>query len=200
MYKRRNFMVDIETIGTTPGAAVLSIGACEFDDERYSRETPSHFNPFYVNINLLDSLFSGFRVEPETVNWWMHNSKESRLALVLEPLLTVRDALVEFNKYLPSRNDDYHLWAKGPDFDLVMLAEVYKQLEMKHPWSFRNSRDVRTICWAGGVPPEPSLKLVQHNALHDAQEQADDVARNIRVLRGRLDARAIGPTQGTIPG
>lgn len=189
MFKRRNFMVDIETIGTTPGAAILSIGACEFEFD-IAPPSPSYFNPFYVNINLLDSLFSGFRVEPETVNWWMHNSKESRLALVLDPALTVRDALVEFNKYLPNRNDDYHLWAKGPDFDLVMMAEAYKMLEMKQPWSFRNSRDVRTICWAGGVPPEPSGKLIQHNALHDAQEQADDVARNIKALRGRLDARA----------
>jgi hypothetical protein len=192
MYKRRNFMVDIETLGTTAGAAILSIGACEFDDERFSRESPSHFNPFYVNISLLSSLFEGLRAEPETINWWMHNSKESRLALLQEPQLTVRDGLVEFNRYLPTRNDDYHLWAKGPDFDLVMMAAVYDRLGMKFPWSFRNSRDVRTICWAGGVPPEVDTTLIQHNALHDAQVQADDVARNIRALKGKVNGEGVG--------
>lgn len=178
MHKRRNIMVDIETAGTEPGCAILSIGACEFDPEKSSFCS----NLFLVNINLWDSLMEGMSINWETIKWWRAQSKPARDAILVEPQ-TVKEALSRFNAYLGPRNDEYHLWAKGPDFDLVMMQAVYEKMNMKIPWSYRNARDVRTILWVGGVVPAARDNVtVEHDALGDAIYQAEEVCVNLRAI------------------
>jgi len=177
MYNRRNYMVDIETLDTKPGAAILSIGAVEFDI------TGVLANEFSVNINLLDSLFNGFTISEDTLTWWRNQNANARRALTYDIITkTVAEALAAFGNWLPSCNDDFFLWAKGPDFDIVLLDHAYRKMGFqKLPWSYRNVRDVRTILWAARqVQPEAT---VEHDAVADAIAQAKGVALALQKIQ-----------------
>ena len=40
---------------------------------------------------------------------------------------------------------DYEIWGNSPRFDLGILQDAYRALNMKIPWDFRKERDVRTL-------------------------------------------------------
>ena len=52
MSKSKNVMIDLETMGNTPGCAIISIGAVEFSEEGLGAE-------FYCTIDLEDSVKCG---------------------------------------------------------------------------------------------------------------------------------------------
>ena len=163
-------MVDIETLGTDPGCLILSIGAVAFDEHGTN-------NKFYVDIDALSSLLAGFTVDTRTVKWWNQQSKEALDLIKPGPdTLTIKHALDRLSGFI---NKDDIVWAKGPDFDLVILKAAYDKLGIRLPWSFRNSRDVRTMLWLGkkrdvALSPKQSW-MVDHYALHDAIYQATQV-------------------------
>lgn len=165
-----NIMIDIETLGTKPGSLILSVGGCAFDDEQ------GVFGEFYYNVEPLSSLLAGFIVDPDTVRFWNGQSPETKAILFNKPV-SIAKVLNELAIYI--HPEDY-VWAKGPDFDLVLLQTAYEKLGEKIPWRFRNTRDVRTILDVGhrmGIlanelyPPHPQ----KHSALEDAKYQANQV-------------------------
>ena len=109
----KHVMVDIETLGTAPGSVIVSIGACRFNEREIGSDR------FYRPIDVMDSLMAGLTTDPATVGWWRMQDKDARAALV--PGRPLRETLLDFMKYVQAV-DDTHVWAKGPDFDLVLLA------------------------------------------------------------------------------
>ncbi len=162
----KNVMVDIETLDTNPGGVILSIGACRFGQDIDTK--------FYRNIDVFYALMEGFTVNQDTVNWWKEQGAEAKTVFKSHRMST-RQALEEFVNFL--RPNDL-IWAKGPDFDLVMLKTAYEKVGLKVPWFFRNARDVRTLMW---LRKEDKILLpradvyIKHFALHDAIYQAEIV-------------------------
>ena len=175
----RNVMVDIESLGTTPGSAILSIGACVFESVGHPGR-----DEYYRNIDFLDSTFVGLTLNPSTVKWWSEQSPEAIRVLTKNPV-SLKGALNTFSVFL--QKDD-QVWAKGPDFDLVLLRAAYDIVGIRAPWSFRLTRDVRTILamaeLAGQKKPYPSTfeGFIKHFALHDARLQMMQVQNAARFL------------------
>jgi exodeoxyribonuclease VIII len=61
-----NVMVDLETMGNGPAAAIVAIGAVEFDPD-----TGQLGREFYREVDLEDSAFRGGVIDASTVLWWM---------------------------------------------------------------------------------------------------------------------------------
>jgi hypothetical protein len=163
-------MLDIETLGTKPGSVILSIGAVEF----YPKYTE-----FYRRIKVGSSIISGFSIDPVTVKWWQEQNQAAIFsAFYCNGAVRIEEALASFALFL--KDMDTRLWAKGPDFDCVLLAAAYEKIGKKVPWSFRNCRDVRTIFALSGV--HPTKIGVKHDALDDAKNQAADVIRSSACL------------------
>lgn len=169
----KHVMVDIETLGTSPGSVILSIGACRFDETGVGER-------FYRPIDVFDSMMNGLVVDQATIGWWRMQPAESRGALQAGAVPLAR-ALNDFRVYLaaiPSQGQpsaDF-LWAKGPDFDLVMLEAAYGLLGDKKPWRYNTARDVRTILALGKHPTVPVAPFtIAHHALDDAVYQARQV-------------------------
>lgn len=171
-------MVDIEALGTRPaGSVILSIGACRFDETGIGER-------FYRPIDVFDSLMHGLTVDADTIDFWRRQPAESKGAL--KPGLPLENVLVAFTDFLANELmlPQQYLWAKGPDFDLVLLTAAYQALGRKQPWSYRNARDVRTILalaplsrLAGEMPTSGA-----HHALHDAELQAKQVIAAAKAL------------------
>ena len=161
-------MIDLETASTEPTAAILAIGAVQFD--RSSRKIVSEF---YTAVAPASSINDhGLHVDGDTFLWWLKQHESARKALydaVRSPALGV--ALFELTFAL--KGSGYRVWGKSSAFDLVVLRNAFKAAEMVPPWSWRLERCYRTIREERDpdgelfVPPE-----IPHHALHDARAQA----------------------------
>ncbi len=164
----RNVMVDIETLGSRPGSIILSIGAVEFSNEAVGGRI------FFRRISIGSSILAGFTMDESTVKWWTEQSREAQDKSFYCPGgAYVGAALRDFAAYVSSDKDTL-VWAKGPDFDCVLLEAAYQKCGLHKPWHYRNTRDVRTIF--GLAQYKPAAKAtVEHDPVEDAIEQAKGV-------------------------
>jgi hypothetical protein len=176
-------MIDMETMGTDSNAALLSLGGVVFDPcGQGGKDT------FYQNIELQSCLDAGLRVRAETVYWWLTKPEGARAALQKDRV-PLSDALNDFSEWF-RKSGASKIWSHGATFDIVVLDSAYRALGRPLPFDFRNARDTRTLFDLAGLKYSQS-EVSAHQALQDAQRQAEFVQNAYRVLHG------CGPTVGT---
>lgn len=136
-------MLDIETVGTHPGCAIISIGAVLFnlEDGELSETLPS----FYTGIKLSSSLYHGLDMDPATIVWWMKQSDKAREHFIntQEHGHTLDEALLRFSKWFHFV-EGQSVWGNSNRFDCGILAEAYRLLSTNIPWNGKKERDMRT--------------------------------------------------------
>ncbi len=161
----RHIMLDLETMGKSPDAAIVAIGAVAFDPEaRRLGDT------FYVTVDLESAVRHGGRIEPDAVMWWLRQSDEARAALHLDPQ-PIEAALLDFSRWVEKQGMYAEVWGNGSDFDNVILGTAYDRAEIPRPWHHRQNNCYRTLKKRSGIRP-PAREGVHHNALDDATHQA----------------------------
>ena len=156
-------MLDLETLGTSPGSVILSIGAVYFDSGGLG-------DTFSCIIDRKTSLDVGLTTDFDTLLWWKNQSPEARKVLE-DGGLPLPIALRSFNDFLAMGGEDVRVWGNGSDFDNVLLIAAFKAAGITLGWKFRNNRCFRTIKNLTKVP-EPVRAGTYHNALDDAKHQA----------------------------
>ena len=175
-----NLMVDLETLGTRPGCAILTIAAVPF-------ASPHAVEPFYLRISTESSLQSGFHTDDATVAWWGKQSAEARDE-AMGGTLDVKSALYAFSEYCNHLPYAPIVWGNGANFDNAILAEAYKIVGMKQPWKYTDDRCYRTLKEL--YPHIPYIKpKVAHHAFQDALAQAEHAARIFEWIRGRAQEK-----------
>lgn len=183
----QDVMVDLETMGTRPGDAVLSIGAVLFD-----RQTKTLGLSFRVNLDIEQVMAAGFACAGSTMQWWLGQPEEARTALLERPT-NIINALTGFAEFLTDGeggvNKGLKFWGNGAAFDNTLLRTMYQKLGMREPWEFWNDRCFRTL--KNEHPKrkelEPHRGGVFHNAHDDAVHQAKwaiNLFHNERVFTG----------------
>jgi len=166
-----NVMLDFETWGTRPGAALRSIGAVVFDPHG-----TGHGAEFYINIDDESCLDVGMHKEEGTIAWWKKQSREAQDALLVDQR-PIRDVAVEFDVWW-SKNKGIFVWGQGASFDPVLWEAAMHMLKMRSPWKFWDIRCTRTAYDMGGFNPFTVKRAgTYHNALHDAKHQVVCVQR-----------------------
>lgn len=154
-------MVDIETLGTAPGAVILSIGAAASDGRT-----------FYRKIYIADSLYRGFEVNADTLAWWRKQSREAWESTT-DPAesFTVIDTLHYFSIWVTMYSEDVtvRLWGDSAGFDLGLIAEACRRVGHPVPWKYQQEHCYRTLRQIL-KSPKPAAELA-HNALSDAKAQ-----------------------------
>ena len=169
----RNVMIDIETMGKGPRAAILAIGAVEFDPVGTSRN-PS----FYRVVSLASSVAAGLEMDAETVIWWMGQPDAARAAASAggrnDSLESALRSLSEFliGDALSDEKEDLIVWANGASFDFPILSEAFRLCGIEKPWHYWNERCHRTLRKTIPGAIEPERGGDKHNALDDAAHQA----------------------------
>jgi hypothetical protein len=166
-------MIDIETLGIEPGAALLSIGACTFDREGVG-ET------FYCSVDLESCQDRRLSIDTETLQWWLQQDESARE--VLTGGVPLPTALSELRDFLETQGYD-ELWANSPKFDMAHLEAAYDALDWTTPWAFYELRDARTLQALPGAV-ELTQDGTEHDALDDAIHQAREVGATLRALEG----------------
>lgn len=175
----KNVMVDLETLGTTANAVILSIGAVKFDLETNEFDDAG----FYASISVDSNLGYGRHISESTLIWWLNQSKEAQ-NVFHEPKTTLDEALLSMAEWLG--HNKRCIWSNGADFDIPMLAHAYAQIGHEPPWEFWNARCVRTYksLPAAALVSKPANKLA-HNALQDAVAQVKYVQAIYAAMVGR---------------
>lgn len=160
----KDVMIDLETLGTTADAVILSIGAVKFNLESGDIDDAG----FYASVSVTSNLDLGRRVSEDTLKWWMQQTPAAQ-AVFHEPKDTLESSLRGLIEWFG--HDQRRVWSNGADFDLPMLAHAFTQLGLTIPWQFFNSRCFRTY---KALPAASNLSKLKndHNALRDAVNQA----------------------------
>ena len=159
-----DIMLDLETLGNGPLAAIRAIGAVSFD-----RHGIDEACVFYVKVDLESCIAAGLQMDPNTVLWWLGQGDEARAEMIRDKGLPLAEALDYFDAFLAGRQ--VRVWGNGAAFDNVILASAYRVLGKPAPWKFYNDRCYRTMKSLCPQVPMPRTGT-QHNALDDARSQA----------------------------
>jgi hypothetical protein len=176
----QHLMIDLETLGRTPQAPIIAIGAVYFDPN-----TGALGESYYSAIDF-ESACERRTPYAATVKWWLSQSDDARKAVVKgkEDMKEALRGLIQFIK----ANDGATVWGNGSTFDISMLEDCIRQYKGRVPWQFWAVRDVRTVVEMGelkGVKRD-SVKFIgtPHHALDDAKHQARYVSKMWQALVG----------------
>lgn len=158
-------MVDLETLGLSPRAAILSIGCVEFDpfSDWVGRE-------FYVVVTRESNDWARREINAQTLKWWEGQPEKAREIFGDPNAMTLNVALTRLLSWYPVGAKVY---GNGSDFDVSKLDDAYAQFGVKAPWEFHAVRCYRTVKGLPGadLAPKPA-RVDHHNALADARYQA----------------------------
>lgn len=162
-----NIMIDIETLGMTPRAPIVAIGACAFDMNAIRRK-------FYraINIDL-----ERFDADASTLRWWLAQGPAARGVFSDPERIDVAQALEDMHEWAfdAVAGRPFKVWAKPPRFDIAIVENAMQVCGIRPLWGHRDVLDMRTaihLLDPSGEHAVPFTGTV-HNALHDAVWQAE---------------------------
>lgn len=163
----KDIMLDLETLGTSPGSLILSIGAIAFDRDgaglRRHLPVEDLGASFYITIDI-DCVLRG------------------RLPA---------DACRDFNAFVESVADEANadvsqimVWGNGAIFDNNLLRGLFTKAAVQPAWKWYNDLCFRTLKHVVAVEA-PEHVGTSHNALDDAKTQALHAVRIFHELGTR---------------
>ncbi len=181
-------MLDLETLGTVPGCAVVAIGAAHATQDGYI------LGRFYTVVSRESCRSHGLREEAATLDWWHRQAPEARG--ILSPAQqaaapSLIEALDAFNVFLRGCGSQVEIFGNGSDFDNAILNAAAMAAGVKLAWPpFFGHRCYRTL---KSLTPHVRMERTgtHHNALDDAISQAGHlgaVRRELAVTGDRIDA------------
>lgn len=194
-HNNMELMIDLESLGTTAGSPVVTIGATLFDPYSCDSGEALMQRAILLRIDIADSIKYSKGVEGDTVRWWFEQTDAAIKALVVGQTIPMQEALIKLWRFCHERapfvNKEFfdglselprtnRYWAKDPDFDMSLMRFYYEHPAFKGstmPWKFYECRSVRTmqdLAWPEGSIERPDFEVpgVAHDARWDAVTQA----------------------------
>src|SRR6266481_5841850 len=162
-------MIDLETLATVPNAIVVSIGACFFDIQSGT------IGPtFYMAPSVAEQIESGRKLDPDTLKWWL-NQSDSAKKVFNEKSKSVANVLTTFSQWyksVPVETKKINVWGNGSTFDISIMENIFRQLNIGIPWGYSKVMDLRTFKRFVASGQDIAKTGIAHNALDDAVSQA----------------------------
>lgn len=176
-YKMINIMLDIETLGNSNNAVIISIGAVAFDIEGVKE------NSFYMRVDPQSCVDVGMKIDASTVMWWMKQNEAARVEFN-KPAYTIGKVLDEFSTWIERMFylhdfEDRKVWGNGATFDNVIIDNAYRLVGITKPWPYWGDACYRTL-----KNLFPQIKMERNGTHHNALDDAFSQARHcIRLLK-----------------
>lgn len=162
----QNIMLSLETLATSPDAAISAIGAVKFDLDR------GVYERFYVNVDVQSCVGYCMHIDVKTLRYWINLPDNAMTRIFGENSTIITQALIEFSEFVGPEGS--LIWANGAEFHNTILGEAYLRCNIEKPWQFYHNRCARTIResflqsttapWA--VAGNISLKNAENQALY----------------------------------
>lgn len=154
-----HIMLDIETLGTRPGAIITSVAFVRFSDEAHCT----------FNLSIPEQQALGMEADPATLEWWGKQDPAAWAAATVNPQ-PLAIGLPYIGAWLtwaaPSK--DPLIWCHGATFDCPLLGELYRRAGIACPWPYWAVRDTRTLYDLASVNVKDYAVPPPHVALNDA--------------------------------
>jgi len=174
----KHLMIDLETLATTPNAAILSIGAVTFDPN-----STIIYDEFYHRVELESLEGIDTFIDDNTIEWWSKQDFDAQQeAFNPEGRIDIKTIVNDFYKFCMGSSK---FWSHGSTFDIIILEHYFRELKKPYPWKFWEVRDTRTLFDLGMDPEMPQAN--KHHALEDARRQAIGVQNMFKKLGRKFD-------------
>lgn len=180
-----DIMLDIETLDTTPRAAVLSIAAVAFN--RNALLEDSQRLPYFYRR--CKPGFGKYNTSYGTFEFWMKQSDAARQALFVDAweMFPTLDALAEFYRQNTVQDGSASVWCLPGSFDLPILENTFHVEHVKVPWKYDAVACLRTVYKLAGITKEDRVPpTLAHDALSDAISQIETLRVALRRISVRL--------------
>ena len=170
-------MIDLETLSTRPDCVVLTIGACLFDPK-----SEGVVDQITILPSVDEQLQLGRHIDDGTLEWWGKQSEEARNeAFSDENRIDFRSAMLGLKAFYWQRAEK--VWANGSCFDITIMENCFRQLEINIPWQYWQVRDTRTLYELAQVSLKDNNFVTSHRAVDDAIRQSVVVQNAYRKLK-----------------
>lgn len=174
----KSVMLDFETWSTDSNATIVQIGACYFD--RNTGHVDLATGTLKCNVDAATSVATGSTLDPNTVYWWLKQSKEAVDSITANPKHSLIEAMGLLNGFL---NGCDEIWSHAT-FDFVILQQTLKRLNIKPTYHYRVARDIRTLSsLAGSKKFDGKREGVHHDALADCLHQVKYVVEALNSIQ-----------------
>ena len=168
-------MIDLETLGTGPTAAIIQIGAVLFEPKSGGKILNDR--GFIASIKRPVGDIDG-----ETLSWWLRQESAARMGNAIAEGMDLPEALVHLDQWA---GDCGHPWPSIPsvwscpsNFDFPILDNAHRLCSLEVPWRHWNNHCARTLFKLRGCGPTVDRTgFTRHNALDDAIVQAMQVQK-----------------------
>lgn len=171
-----DYMIDIECLGVNKDCVIVSVGVVAFNLQK-----GVILDQKYWELNLRQQQKAGRTISADTVQWWSAQSSNTLKALQNKSRTNIEDFIKEFNSFIEQKG---YYWAKGTNYDLEILANLYNQYGHLSPFKYSKWSDARPFYRLAKdfklEPPED--RSLAHNALDDAVYQAKVVCNVYRFI------------------
>jgi hypothetical protein len=162
-------MIDIETVGKRPDAAIAQIAIAEFSIDWGITDT------ICVNLDWQQGISEfGRTFCKDTVEWWKTQDTAVRKSVLTggepykEGLLTISEWMQK--KYTRSKK----VWAWHPQFDMPKIEESFLAAGLEKPWHYRSEIDASFLHYVFGHDIS-KVDNKTHHALADVKNQVAGV-------------------------
>lgn len=170
----KDVMIDLETLGKGENALIIQIGAVYFDPSTGERGTS-----FFMNIDPVSAAQHGGQMDPDTVRWWLTQSKEAQNTLLTKPQEFLF-AMAELKTFLSGAE---RVWSHAT-FDFVIIQKALENAGLTR-LPYKSGLDIRTLVYLAKVSTSDFPRDgVHHNGLDDALYQVKYTSAAFQKLRG----------------
>lgn len=171
----KDCMTDLETLGTTQDAVVISLGAVFFDIP-----TKTLGPTFYMVMDVNEQIARGRKPTGDTIKWWMGQQDAAKRVFheQAKPTKVVLETFALWYKHNFAKGA--FIWGNGSTFDISILENMYRDYGLPLPWGYNKAMDLRTFKRFEADGAQIPNTGVAHNALDDAIAQANYVMEHTR--------------------
>lgn len=164
MIDATHYVLDLETMGKGPRAAIVAIGCVRIQHGGIA-------DTLYHRVNLESSLLAGLEVDGSTVKWWLQQDAAARAEVDgTQPSVLLPVALQALADFIAE--EDALVWGNGSSFDNVIVRSALDACGMGNLWYFWNDRDLRTLLALYTEAKLLPFEGTKHHALDDAMHEA----------------------------
>lgn len=168
-----NVMIDIETLGTSTDAVILSIGATKFNADEI-------IDTFAVAIDPSSCQQYGMKIDAGTVMWWMHPDRAAaRQELLADEKVDIFSALDGFAQWFGDKS--LPTWGNGASFDNVLVRAAFAKVNLPCPWAFWDDRCYRTM-----KNMYPESVMIREGTHHAALDDAVYQTKHLQLIWGAM--------------
>ncbi len=170
-------MIDLETMGRSPGCVVTHVAIVTFNPPN-----PNPIDIMHLHLSMTEQLKAGLKVDSSTIKWWMGQEDKARNIFKMDSFQV--DDLYQCIKATVDENT--FVWSHAT-FDIPIINHLLQTFGFKSPFNYRKCMDIRTAQELYKIRFNEDAYApkegVAHNAVDDCKSQINLICKIIGDLR-----------------